>query len=221
MKRGRIAVLTSGGGTNLQAMIDACAAGTLDAKIVEVIAERPCHALRRAEDAGIPALFLPLSRRRDREERAEHDAVLAESLAVMRPDLIVLAGWMLLLGPVMLARYAGRMINVHPALLPDDGGNEVASSRGMLPAIRGAHAVRDALRLGLPVTGATVHVVTAELDAGPVVLREEVPIEQGDDESSLHDRIKLVEHRLLPEAAAMMLRERSEAVTRRGEQWLI
>jgi phosphoribosylglycinamide formyltransferase-1 len=212
-------VLASGGGTNLQAMIDACASGLLDGEIVQVVANRPCGALRRAEQAGISALYLPLHDRRNPSERDAHDVLLADLLAVVRPDLVVLAGWMLLLGPEMLRRYEGRTINVHPALLPDDGGDRVESSAGILPALRGAHTVRDALRLGLPVTGATVHVVIEELDAGPVILQEEVPILPGDDETILHERIKTVEHALLPRAAALMLATvRAGTVSASGEE---
>ncbi|MGI9252152.1 MAG: phosphoribosylglycinamide formyltransferase [Thermomicrobiales bacterium] len=205
MSGNRIAVLASGSGTNLQSLLDACAAGSLDAAIVGVVSDHQSGALLRAVKARVPGHYLPVSDRTDAAERAAHDAKLADTLAGMRPDLVVLAGWMLLLGPVTLERFAGRIINVHPALLPEDAGDTVASSRGPVPAIRGARAVRDALRQGLPVTGATVHVVTAELDAGPVVLRQEVAIEPGDDESSLHERIKMVEHTLLPRAVAMVL----------------
>lgn len=219
MSGSRIAVLASGGGTNLQALIDACTSGALDATIVEVVADRMCGALRRAEEAGIAALFLPVAHRRDAAERAAHDVLLAESLAVMQPDLVVLAGWMLLLGPVMLQRFAGRTINVHPALLPEDGGEMVETSRGRLPAIRGAHAVRDALMLGLPVTGATVHVVTEDLDAGPVILREEAAILPGDDETTLHERIKSIEHVLLPRAVSKVLAARQTAVASEKGAW--
>jgi phosphoribosylglycinamide formyltransferase-1 len=106
---------------------------------------------------------------------------------------------------VFLDRFPGKIINVHPALLPDDGGAEIVTSRGRLPALRGAHAVRDALRHGLPLTGATVHFVTSVVDGGPVILREEVPIRADDDEQRLHERIKAVEHRLLPRAVALVL----------------
>jgi phosphoribosylglycinamide formyltransferase-1 len=126
---------------------------------------------------------------------------------------------MLLLGPVMLQRFAGRTINVHPALLPEDGGETVETSCGRLPAIRGAHAVRDALMLGLPVTGATVHVVTEDLDAGPVILREEAPILPGDDETTLHERIKSIEQVLLPRAVSKVLAARQTAVASEKGAW--
>lgn len=205
----RLAVLASGSGTNLQALLDAARDGTLPAEVAVVVSDRPdSGALRRAAAAGIASVSLPLADRNDRLPRAKHDAQLTEVVAAFRPDLIVLAGWMLILGPAFLQRFHGRMINVHPALLPDGGGVSVLSSQGTIPALRGARPVRDALSRGLPVTGATVHYVTETVDAGPVILREEVAILPDDDEGSLHERIKAVEHRLLPRAVAMALKTR-------------
>jgi phosphoribosylglycinamide formyltransferase-1 len=112
---------------------------------------------------------------------------------------------MLILGPEFLDRFPERIVNVHPALLPDDEGIEVLTSHGRLPALRGPRPVRDALRQRLPATGATVHYVTNAVDCGPVILREEVSILPDDDELQLHERIKFVEHRLLPRAVAMAL----------------
>jgi len=201
----RIVVLASGSGTNLQALIDAERAGALAGSVVLAVADRECGALARAEAAGIPSALVPLADRKDRAGRAAFDGRLAETVAAARPDLVVLAGWMLLLDDGFLDRFPGRVINVHPALLPDDGGPTVVCSAGELPALRGDRAVRAALRQGLSVTGATVHVVTPELDAGPVILREEVPVLLGDDEATLHERIKRVEHRLLPQAVNRML----------------
>ena len=119
--------------------------------------------------------------------------------------MYVLAGWMLILGEPVLDRFPGRVVNVHPALLPDGSDDQVQSSCGPIPVLRGAHAVRDALQQGLPVTGATVHVVTPVVDTGPVLLREEVPILAGDDQERLHARIKQVEHELLPRAVGLAL----------------
>lgn len=205
----RLVVLASGSGSNLQALLDASATGALDAAVVAVISERAdAGALRRATAAGIPAISLPLRARNDTTARRTYDARLARVVAAFDPDLIVLAGWMLLLSDAFLDRFPERIVNVHPALLPDDGGPLVATSRGVVPALRGAHAARDALRLGLPVTGATVHLVTLACDAGPVLARAEAPILAGDDETRLHDRIKAIEHRLLPAAIGRLLRER-------------
>jgi phosphoribosylglycinamide formyltransferase-1 len=112
---------------------------------------------------------------------------------------------MLILTPAFLDTFPGRIVNVHPALLPGGGGDEVLTSHGCLPALRGPRAVRDALRRRLPATGATVHYVTTAVDSGPVILREEVPVLPDDDEVRLHQRIKSVEHRLLPRAVTMAL----------------
>jgi phosphoribosylglycinamide formyltransferase-1 len=204
----RLAVLASGSGTNLQALLDATQDRSLDAEVAVVVSDRPDGgALRRAADSGVAAISLPLADRRDQQLRSVHDARLTEVVAAFDPDLIVLAGWMLILGPCFLERFGGRIVNVHPALLPDDGGETVSTSQGVIPALRGARPVRDALARGLTLTGATVHFVTAAVDAGPVILREEVPIFPGDDELGLHERIKSVEHWLLPRAVATVLLE--------------
>jgi phosphoribosylglycinamide formyltransferase-1 len=202
----RIAVLASGSGTNLQALLDATACETLDAEVVVVVSDRAeAGALRRATVAGVPAVSLPLADRRDPVVRQAYDRRLAEVLRAFAPDLIVLAGWMLILTPEFLDRFSGRIVNVHPALLPDGEDIEVLTSYGHLPVLRGPRTVRDALRQRLPATGATVHYVTNAVDCGPVILREEVPILPDDDEVRLHERIKSVEHRLLPRAVAMAL----------------
>ncbi len=202
----RIAVLASGSGTNLQALLDAVGTGELHAEIAVVVSNRgDCGALRRAVDAGVATVFLPLTDRHDPEAREVYDRQLANVLAVFAPDLIVLAGWMLILSPAFLDRFPGRIVNVHPALLPDGEGVEVLTSQGRLPALRGPRTVRDALTNRLPVTGTTVHYVTLAVDTGPVILREEVPVLPDDDEPSLHERIKHVEHRLLPQAVAIAL----------------
>ena len=202
----RIAVLASGSGTNLQALLDATACGTLDAEVVVVVSDRAeAGALRRATAVGVPAISLPLSDRHDPAVRQAYDRRLAGVLRAFEPDLIVLAGWMLILTPEFLERFPGQIVNVHPALLPDGDGIEVLTSHGCLPALRGPRAVRDALRQRLPATGATVHYVTTTVDSGPVILQEEVPVLPDDDEVRLHERIKAVEHRLLPRAVAMAL----------------
>jgi phosphoribosylglycinamide formyltransferase 1 len=202
----RIAVLASGSGTNLQALLDATACGALEAEVVVVVSDRAAAgALRRATAAGVPAVSLPLADRRDPVVRQAYDRRLAEVLRAFAPDLIVLAGWMLILTPEFLERFPEQIVNVHPALLPDGGGVDVLTSHGCLPVLRGPRAVRDALRRRLPATGATVHYVTTAVDSGPVILREEVPVLPDDDETRLHERIKAVEHRLLPRAVAMAL----------------
>jgi formyltetrahydrofolate-dependent phosphoribosylglycinamide formyltransferase len=202
----RIAVLASGSGTNLQALLDATGCGTLEAEVAVVVSDRAdAGALRRAAVAGVATVSLPLADRRDPVVRETYDRRLAAVICAFEPDLIVLAGWMLILGLRFLNTFPGRIVNVHPALLPDGDGVEVLTSHGSLPALRGPRTVRDALRQRLPATGATVHYVTSVVDCGPVILREEVAILPDDDEVGLHERIKSVEHRLLPRGVAMAL----------------
>ena len=215
-----IAVLASGEGTNLQALLDACNGGELNAAIAVVVSNNPeARALERARRAGVPAIALPLEDRRDGLEptqgvpgrpmaRREHEQQLLEALRPFDPDLIVLAGWMLILSREFLEQCSCPLINVHPALLPMDEYDDLE-----IPALRGAHAVRDALRLGLPYTGVSIHYVTPEVDAGPLVLRKRVSIEPDDDEESLYRRIKAVEHRLLPQAVQAVLRSDPYTVT--------
>lgn len=212
----RVVILASGSGTNAQAIFDAAERQELDARVVLLVSNRVnSGAMSRAQAAGAATLYLPLSNRRDPQIREAYDRQLADAVASFQPDIVVLAGWMLILTPAFLARFPGRIINVHPALLPDGDDAEVLSSQGRLPALRGPRVVRDALALQLPLTGATVHYVTATVDSGPVILQEEVPIYPGDDEGALHQRIKEVEHRLLPRAANLALAAAQEEGERR------
>jgi len=198
---GRIAVLASGTGTNLQALLDASAAGSLDATIAVVVSNHPrAEALRRARHHGVPVLSISLADRRDSAARRQFEDLLLAALAPYHLDLVVLAGWMLVLSGEFLERCGCPLLNVHPALLPMPGGETLD-----VPVLRGAHAVRDALALGLPYTGVSVHRVTPEVDAGPVICRETVPIFPNDDQESLHRRIKVVEHRVLPDAVQAVL----------------
>ena len=186
----RIAVGVSGTGSNLQALYALTSRGALDAEIALVFADRPCAALDWAVEQGIETLLVPSAPRGDDDARAEEDKILAESVAAVAPELVVLAGYMRITGPAMLAAFAGRMINLHPALLP------------LFP---GAHGVRDALTAGVKVTGVTVHFVDASLDGGPNILQEAVPVLPNDTEKSLFERIHAVEYRLLPRAVGLFL----------------
>ncbi|HWP63012.1 MAG TPA: bifunctional phosphoribosylaminoimidazolecarboxamide formyltransferase/IMP cyclohydrolase [Candidatus Binatia bacterium] len=177
---GRIAVGVSGAGSNLRALVAAARRGELGGEVVLVFADRPCPALDWAAGEGIATALVP----------GGEDARLATVLAAARPDVVVLAGYMRIVGPAVLAAYRNRILNTHPSLLP---------------AFPGAHAVRDALAHGVAVTGCTVHLVDEVLDGGPIVLQEAVPVLPGDDEATLHDRIRAVEHRLLPRATALLL----------------
>ncbi|HZU11782.1 MAG TPA: phosphoribosylamine--glycine ligase [Chloroflexota bacterium] len=203
----QIGVLASGDGSNLQALLDAARSGDLPAAIAVVISARDgAGALQRARRHDVPAIALP---RRGRP-RADYDRRLLDHLRPYDLDLLVLAGWMHVLSPAFLAACPCPVINVHPALL---GPDEVVDVEGqVIPVLRGMHAVRRALELGLPLTGVTVHHVTAQVDNGPIVLRFPVPIEPGDHETSLYARIKSVEHRLLLEALPLVLSSTKKGV---------
>ncbi|WP_033295198.1 phosphoribosylglycinamide formyltransferase [Amycolatopsis jejuensis] len=178
----KIVVLASGSGTLLQAVLDAAGQPGFPAGVVAVGADRTgIEALARAERAVVPSFTVRVA---DHPDRAAWDRALTEAVAVYRPDLVVSAGFMKILGPEFLARFAGRVINTHPALLP---------------SFPGMHAVADALAAGVRVTGSTVHFVDAGVDTGPVIAQEAVPVETDDTEDVLHERIKAVERRLLVE----------------------
>jgi formyltetrahydrofolate-dependent phosphoribosylglycinamide formyltransferase len=180
VSRTRIAVLISGTGTLLQALLDASADLHYPAEVVGVIADSPAAAgLQRARAAGIPALPVVISGYPD---RGAWDVALRDALESFEPDWVVSAGFMRILGPHVLASYPMRVVNTHPALLP---------------SFPGAHAVRDALDHGVRVTGSTIHLVDEGVDTGPIVDQRAVRVEPDDDESSLHERIKVVERELL------------------------
>jgi phosphoribosylglycinamide formyltransferase 1 len=200
-----IAVLISGSGSNMQALLDDQHGYTVGL----VLADRAsAYGLQRGLDANVPTACLPLRRPKDRVERARWEEQVAGLLDVFNPDLIVMAGWMRVMSAEFIARFAGRIINQHPALLPDEPIDHYRLSSGAtIPAIRGAHAVRDALRLGVSTTGCTVHQVTAEVDVGPVLARAEVPVLAGDDEATLHERIKVQERRMIVEVVRRLARD--------------
>ncbi|WP_275591716.1 phosphoribosylglycinamide formyltransferase [Lentzea nigeriaca] len=182
----RVVVLVSGSGTLMQALLDA----DLPIEVVAVGADREnIEGLKRAERAGVPHFVVKL---RDHADRSAWDVALTEAVASYEPDLVVSAGFMKIIGPEFLARFGGRMINTHPALLP---------------AFPGAHGVRDALDYGVHVTGSTVHLVDAGVDTGPILAQEAVVVEPGDTEETLHERIKVVERRLLVETVGRLARE--------------
>jgi phosphoribosylglycinamide formyltransferase-1 len=181
-ERSGVGVLVSGGGTNLQALIDA---GIPIAAVASNV--RGAAALDRAAHAGAPTAVFALDDYPDRDARDEAMADWLEGLGV---GLVVCAGYMHLLRPLFLARFPSRVLNVHPALLP---------------AFPGAHAVEDALAAGATETGATVHLVDAGVDTGDVIRQETVPVLRGDSPETLHARIQVVEHRLLPEVVREMI----------------
>ena len=174
-----VAVLISGTGSNLRALLEAAEDPDYPARVVVVGADREADGLAHAEDFGIPSFTVPYARFATREEWG---AELSAQLAVWQPDLVVLSGLMRLLPAAVVEEWAPRLVNTHPAYLPE---------------FPGAHAVRDALAAGVPQTGASVIVVDAGVDSGPIVAQERIPVLAGDDEHSLHERIKPVERRLL------------------------
>lgn len=186
--RSRLLVLVSGAGTLLQHLMDECAAGRIPAEIVAVGADRDgTVAIRRAEAADIPTFVCRVG---DYPDRVAWDAALTSTCAAHRPDLVISAGFMKLLGERFLAEFSGRCINTHPALLP---------------SFPGMHAVAEALAYGVTVTGCTVFMVDAGLDTGPVIAQDAVLVRADDDESSLHERIKETERALLARTVAEMV----------------
>jgi phosphoribosylglycinamide formyltransferase-1 len=186
----RLVVLVSGAGTNLQALLDACADPGYGATVVAVGADRDSiAALDRAKAAGIATFVLKVA---DFDARADWDQALADACAAHQPDLIVCAGFMKLVGQAFLARFNGRCLNTHPALLP---------------SFPGMHGVRDALEYGVKVTGCTVFLVDEGVDAGPVLAQAAVPVRDDDDATSLHERIKVAERALLVDTVGRMARD--------------
>ncbi|MDO8836083.1 MAG: phosphoribosylglycinamide formyltransferase [Vicinamibacterales bacterium] len=183
-----LGVLISGRGSNLQAMIDAIRDGRLDARIGLVISNKAdASGLSRATEAGLDTLVLSHKAFPSRET---FDLAMAEALRERRVDLVCLAGFMRLLSPAFIAAFPGRILNIHPALLP---------------SFPGLDAQRQALEHGVRVTGATVHFVDADLDAGPIVAQAAVPVRDGDTEDLLAARILIEEHRIYPEAIQRVL----------------
>lgn len=186
----RVVVLVSGSGTTLQALLDAVADPAYGATVVAVGADRPgIEGLTRAEKAGVPTFVRQVG---DYRSRDDWDADLAVSVAAYEPDLVVSAGFMKLVGPVFLARFGGRLVNSHPALLP---------------AFPGMHGPRDALEYGVKVTGCTLFFVDAGVDTGPIVDQRVVPVYASDDVSQLHERIKVAERGMLVDTIGRMARE--------------
>ena len=179
-------MLASGKGSNLQALLDD---PVVRPWIVLVVSDRQdAGALRLAEDNDVAGIFLDPQAHPDREG---YGSALLNVLSMENIEFVALAGFMRILSREVVAAYDGRMLNVHPSLLPAFGG--------------GIHAVRDALEWGVKVSGATVHLVDEQPDHGPIVLQEAVPVVPGDDEASLHARIQAVEHRLYPRAVRLLV----------------
>jgi phosphoribosylglycinamide formyltransferase-1 len=212
----RLGVLISGSGSNLQAIIEAIESQQLpDVEIALVVSNKAnAYGLQRALKHKLPAIYLPWSQQPvgaqgiapestvPKPTMSESESRLTTLLHLFQVDLIVLAGWMRILSATFLEQFPRRVINIHPALLPDDGTGSTFTTRNgtQIPVFRGLHAVQQALNARVKITGSCVHFVTPEVDAGPVICREEVTIEEGDTEETLHKRLKVVEHRLIVKA---------------------
>jgi len=185
-----VVVLVSGGGTNLQALLDAAADPAYGVRVAAVGADREdIEGLARARRAGIPTFVCAVA---DHATREDWDAALTEQVAAYDPCLVVLAGFMRLTGAAFLARFGGRTVNTHPALSP---------------SFPGMHGPRDALAYGVKVTGATLFVVDAGVDTGPIVDQRAVPVADGDTLESLHERIKTAERQMLVDCVGRMVRD--------------
>ncbi len=189
-----VAVLVSGTGSNMVALAEAIAAGGVPARLVAVISDVPdAPALARAAALGLPTAAVPF----DRSDRAGWERALTDAVAASGARVVVLAGFMRILGPTFLSRWPDRVINVHPSLLPE---------------FRGAHAVEDALAAGATTTGVSVHLVDELVDHGPVLAQEPVDILPGDSRTTLLERLHAVEHRLLPSCVAAVCEGRVRVV---------
>ena len=187
---GRVVVLASGAGSVLAALLQAHGDPAFGGHVVGVVTDRPdAGALERAAAAGVARATVRLV---DFPDRAAWDRALTAAVTAFRPDLVVMAGFMRLVGPAFLAAFGGRVVNTHPALLP---------------AFPGAHAVRDALAHGVKVTGCSVIVVDEGVDSGPIVAQAAVAVADDDDEATLHERIKVAERTLLVDVVGRILRE--------------
>ena len=183
----RIVVLVSGTGSNLQAVIDAVKEGRLDVEIAAVGADRPgTYGVERSAAAGIPTFVVDFKAYPD---RAAWNAALTEAVAAYAPDVVVSSGFMRIVSADFIDAFGGKYLNTHPALLP---------------SFPGAHGVRDALAYGVKVTGCTVHWADAGVDTGPIIAQEAVAVGDGETEDSLHERIKVVERRLLVSTLASL-----------------
>lgn len=196
-----IAILASGNGTNAQAMLDRIESGVLSAKVGLIVCNRPgAGVLDRARKAGAPYVLLDHTHYRQRED---FDRKLVDVVQKYGCELVVLAGYMRLLSPVFLNAFAGRVINLHPALLP---------------SFPGLHGGADALAHGVAITGCTVHFVEEEMDSGPAIIQAAVPVVRGEGEDTLMQRIHALEHRIYPQAVQWFAEGR---ISRQGRQVMV
>lgn len=182
----RLGVFVSGSGTNLQAILDACRSGRIAAQVAVVVSNnREAYALQRAQQAGVPGVYIPAGSRSGSAQWEAADPRHLEVLGDHGVELICMAGYMRRLGPRVLEAYTGRVLNIHPALLP---------------SFIGAHGQRDAVEYGVRISGCTVHFADANFDTGPIIIQAAVPVLPEDDEASLAARILQQEHKIYPQA---------------------
>ncbi|MCP9833188.1 MULTISPECIES: phosphoribosylglycinamide formyltransferase [unclassified Cyanobium] len=182
----RLAVMASGEGSNFEALVEACAQGLLQGQVVVLAVNRQgCGAQRRAERLGIPCQVID---HRSQPSRQALDGALIALFRTHRVDLVVMAGWMRIVTDVLIEAFPDRLVNIHPSLLP---------------SFRGADGVGEALAAGVTLAGCTAHLVTADVDAGPILAQAAVPVLAGDDRQRLHARIQRQEHRILPLAVTL------------------
>lgn len=187
MRRIRIGVMASGGGTNLQAIIDSCERGEIDGDVVVVISNVPeAYALERARKHGMDAFAFP----HKGMTREAHEADILACLEQHQVDLVVLAGYLRMLTPVLIGKYAGRLMNTHPALLPSFGGI----------GMHGLNVHKAVIDHGCKVSGCTIHFITLDVDGGPIIAQKAVPVLETDTPETLQERILKEEHKLLPRA---------------------
>ena len=198
MEKKRIAVLASGRGSNFQAVVDAIAVGDIPAICVGLVTDNPgAYAIERARTAGIPVTVVDYAQF---PSKTSYEEALLAAMRACRADLFILAGYMRILGSAIVHQFSGRMMNIHPALLP---------------AFAGLYAQRQAIEYGVKVAGCTVHLVDEGMDTGPIVIQRCVPVLPDDDESTLADRILVEEHRALPLAVKLFCEDRLEVAGRR------
>ena len=188
----KLGIMASGSGTNFEAVAQAIASGQLNAKIQVLIYNNPgIKAVARAEKWGVPAVLL---NHRDYKRREDLDAAIVEMMRQYDVEWVIMAGWMRVVTPILIDAFPDKIINIHPSLLP---------------SFKGVKAVEQALAAGVKITGCTVHLVRPEVDSGPILLQAAIPILPDDTSETLHARIQVQEHRILPQAIALAARQQS------------
>jgi len=202
MRRIRIGVLASGGGTNLQAIIDACERGEIDGDVVVVVSNLPeAPALERARNHRIAAFAFP----HKGMTREQHEQEIIDCLEQYKVDLVCLAGYLRMMTPLIIRKYAGRMMNTHPALLPSFGGS----------GMHGLNVHQAVIAYGCKVSGCTIHFVTEEVDGGQIILQKSVPVLEDDTPETLQERVLKEEHKLFPRAIELFARGKLKIEGRR------